>query len=158
MTVTTSLTGDGFVGRLPLERRGAAVDDAAGDEPSVLRFSDGIPGFADAHGFMLSDLTDDGVFQMLTCVEDPELSLVVASPWLFFPSYTPDLPEGDRRVLGIEQPEDAVLFCSVVADEDEDVLMLNLRAPFVANAHTLVARQVVLDEDLPLRAPVVPEG
>jgi flagellar assembly factor FliW len=158
MTTTTSLTGDSFVGRLPLEMEGAAVDDAVGDPPSVLRFSDGIPGFADAHGFVLSDLTEDGVFQMLTCVEDPELSLVVASPWLFFPGYTPDLPEGDRRVLGIERPEDAVLFCSVVADEDEDVLMLNLRAPFVANANTLVARQVVLDEDLPLRAPVVPEG
>jgi flagellar assembly factor FliW len=157
MTEHASLDPSTFTGRLPIEMEGSAVDDV-GDQPPVLRFADGIPGFADAHGFVLSDLTEDGVFQMLTCVEDPELSLVVASPWLFFPSYTPDLPEGDRRVLGIAEPEDAVLFCSVVADEDADVLHLNLRAPFVANAKTLVARQVVLDEDLPLRATVPPEG
>lgn len=127
-------------------------------EPAVLRFDDGIPGFGHAHGFVLSDLTEDGTFQLLTCVEDPDLSLVVTSPWLFFPDYEPSLPDGDRRYLGIEQPEDAVLFCSVVADEDADRLHLNLRAPFVANAHTHTARQVVLDEDLPLRATVTAEG
>ena len=124
----------------------------------MLRFHDGIPGFAEAHGFVLSDLTEDGTFQLLTCAEDPDLSLVVTSPWLFFPDYVPDLPEGDRRFLGIEQPEDAVLFCSVVVDEDDERIHLNLRAPFVANAHTHVARQVVLDEDLPLRATVTPGG
>ena len=134
------------------------MSTAGEGEPPVLRFDDGIPGFADAHSFLLADLTEDGTFQLLTCVDDPELSMVVASPWLFFPDYEPDLPEGDRRYLGIEQPQDAVLFCSVVADEGEDRLHLNLRAPFVANAHTHTARQVVLDEDLPLRATVPTEG
>lgn len=130
-----------------------STDDA--QDPPVLRFADGIPGFADAHRFLLSDLTEDGTFQLLTCVEDPELSLVVAIPWLFFPDYAPELPEGDRRGLGIEDPTDAVVFCSVTAEDDVDELVLNLRAPFIANAHTREARQVILqDEDLPLRAPV----
>ena len=142
------------VARLPPEMEGAPVSDAASDEPPVLRFDDGIPGFSEARGFVLSDLTEDGTFQLLTCVEDPDLSMVVASPWLFFPDYEPDLPEGDRRYLGIEEPEDAVLFCSVVADEDEDRIHLNLRAPFVANVRSHTARQVVLDEALPLRATV----
>jgi flagellar assembly factor FliW len=127
--------------------------DTMPDATSVLRFHDGIPGFADAHGFVLSDLTEDGTFQLLTCVEDPDLSLVVTSPWLFFPDYAPTLPDSDQRVLGIDRPEDAVLFCTVIADDDADALHLNLRAPFVANANTLAARQVVLDDpDLPLRA------
>jgi flagellar assembly factor FliW len=134
------------------------VSAEVGDEPAVLHFADGIPGFAGAHGFVLSDLTDDGTFQLLTCVEDPQLSLVVTSPWLFFPDYAPTLPEGDRSYLGIDAPEDAALFCSVVADEEEDLLHLNLRAPFVANSTTHEARQVVLDEDLPLRATVTPGG
>jgi flagellar assembly factor FliW len=128
------------------------------DATSVLRFPDGIPGFADAHGFVLSDLTEDGTFQVLTCVEDPELSLVVTSPWLFFPDYAPELPASDQRVLGIETPEDAVLFCTVIADDDAEALHLNLRAPFVANARTLDARQVVLDDELPLRATVTAGG
>lgn len=121
---------------------------------AVLRFADGIPGFAEAHRFALSDLTEDGTFQLLTCVEDPGVSLVVASPWLFFPDYAPELPDGDRRVLGLEDPTEAVLFCSVTAEDDVEQLVVNLRAPFVANASTRAARQVILDEDLPLRAPV----
>ncbi|MFA9430948.1 flagellar assembly protein FliW [Egicoccus sp. AB-alg2] len=129
------------------------------DGYTVLRFTDGIPGFPDAHGFVLSDLTDDGTFQLLSSVEDPDLSLVVASPWLFFPDYAPVLPGSDQDVLGIERPEDAVLFCTVTADEETEALHLNLRAPFVANARTLAARQVVLDDtELPLRATVTAGG
>jgi flagellar assembly factor FliW len=124
-------------------------------DPPVLRFAEGIPGFAGAHRFLLSDLTDDGAFQLLTCVEDLELSLVVAIPWLFFPDYAPELPDGDRLGLGIDDPTDAVVFCPVTADDDANELVLNLRAPFIANAHTREARQVILqDEELPLRAPV----
>ena len=138
-----------------VEGRDVAAD-ATRDPDGVLRFDDGIPGFAQAHRFVLSDLTEDGTFQLLTCVEDPELSLVVASPWLFFPDYAPELPESDRSVLAIDSPSEAVLFCAVNVDDD-DQLVVNLRAPFVANARTLTARQVVLDEDLPLRA-VAPSG
>ena len=123
------------------------------DQPAILTFDGGIPGFGDHRGFALADLTDDGTFQELVCIEDRGLSLVVASPWLFFPGYAPDLPEHDREVLGIEDPAEAALFCAVVV-EDEGLAM-NLRAPFVANARTHRARQVVLTEgDLPLRAPL----
>jgi flagellar assembly factor FliW len=150
MTVTAA--------RLTAGAEGAEVTTTESDGPTVLRFADGIPGFADAHGFVLSDLTDEGTFQLLTSVDHPDLSLVVTSPWLFFPDYAPELSDGDQRVLGIERPEDVVLFCTVTAD-DTDALHLNLRAPFVANARTHAARQVVLDDDeLPLRATVTTGG
>lgn len=125
--------------------------------PDVLTFDGGIPGFAAAERFVLGDFTDDGTFQLLSCLDDPELSLVVTSPWLFFPDYGMDLPESERRELAIEDPNDALVFCSVIAD-DTDALFLNLRAPFVANSRTRAARQVVLDDpELPLRA-LVPTG
>lgn len=128
--------------------------DAQRTESAVLHFAEGIPGFSAAHRFVLSDLTDEGTFQLLVSVEQPELSLVVTSPWLFFPDYSPELPEPDRQVLGIEDVSDAVLFCTVIA-EDTDELVLNLRAPFVANGRSHSARQVILDDEtLPLRAAV----
>ncbi|MFW5933938.1 MAG: flagellar assembly protein FliW, partial [Actinomycetota bacterium] len=128
---------------------GTTDSSATMQEPEgVLRFDDGIPGFAQAHRFVLSDLSDDGTFQLMTCIEDPDLSLVVASPWLFFPDYAPELPEEDRSVLAIDDPTQAVLFSTVNLDDDER-LVINLRAPFVANARTLAARQVILEEDHP---------
>lgn len=130
----------------------AATDD------TTLTFAEGIPGFPDARRFALSDLTDDGTFQLLTSQDHPELSLVVASPWLFFPDYSPELPAIDRDALGLDRPEDAVVFVSVTAD-DTDELVLNLRGPFVANVRTRAARQVVLDDEtVPLRAPVTAGG
>lgn len=132
-------------------------DTAAGDVPAVLTFRGGIPGFASAERFTLSDLTDDGTFQLLACVDDPEVSLVVTSPWLFFPDYAPELPDAELGPLGIDGPDELIVFCSVRAD-DTDELQLNLRAPFVTHARTRVARQLVLDDaDLPLRA-TVPSG
>jgi flagellar assembly factor FliW len=129
-----------------------------GPTPAVLAFEDGIPGFADAHRFVLSDLTDDGTFQLLASVDDPDVTIVVVSPWLFFPDYAPELPDADRRVLAIDDPGDAIVFCSVLVEDDRDELVVNLRAPFVANARTHAARQVLLDDvELPLRAPV-PSG
>lgn len=127
-------------------------------QPPVLRFTGGIPGFPDVERFVLSDLTDDGTFQLLTAVHDPELSLVVTSPWLFFPDYAVDLPAGDRADLALDDPADTIVFCAAIADEDEQ-LHVNLRAPFVVNATTHAARQVVLDDpDLSLRAAVAVGG
>ena len=127
-------------------------------EDKVLHFRGGIPGFPTAEHFTLTDLTDDGIFQQLTCLEDPDLAMVVLFPWLAFPDYTPDLPDADLRDLGIETPEDVVLFCTVTVDEEAEQIFVNLRAPFVANARTMAARQLVLDDTtLPLRAPI-PSG
>ena len=124
-------------------------------DAQVLRFPDGIPGFPQAHHFVLGDLTDDGTFQLLTCVDDGDLSMVVSVPWLFFPDYSLQVADQDRSDLGLEDPQDAVVFCTVTADEGADQLFMNLLGPFVVNARTLVGRQVVLgDLDLPVRAPL----
>ena len=131
--------------------------DATATAP-VLTFPGGIPGFSDVERFGLSDLTEDGTFQLLQAVDVPELSLVVASPWLFFPDYAPDLPDASLEQLGIEAREDLVVFCTVQAD-DTDQLQLNLRAPFATNVRTHRGVQLILDDpDLPLRAVVSAGG
>ena len=143
----------------------SAAQQPDGDERSddtelrCLTFEVGIPGFADAKRWVLSDLTDDGIFQQLTCVDDPSLALVVLFPWLAFPDYAPDLPDAELRTLGIESPEDVVLFCAVTIDEENEQLYVNLRAPFVTHARTLAARQLVLDDEtLPIRATIATEA
>lgn len=138
-----------------MEGNDVTDDDAGAADDRVLTFQGGIPGFAQAEHWALVDLTEDGVFQQLTCLEDPELALVVMFPWIAFPDYEPDLPDAELTNLGIDAPEDVALFCAVTVDGDQEQLFVNLRAPFVANSTTMVARQVVLDDEaLPLRAPI----
>lgn len=125
----------------------------AGD--GVLRFPDGIPGFPQAQRFVLRDLSEsgDGAFQLLESVDDADLAMVVTVPWLFFPDYALELDDIDRHELGLERPEDAVVFCAVTTGEDGEAVYANLLGPFVVNARTRTGRQVVLaDGSLPLRA------
>ena len=121
----------------------------------VLQFPDGIPGFPDATRWVLTDLVDDGAFQLLQSVDDAELAMVVGVPWLFFPDYAPDLDDAEVRALGITDPEDVVLFCSVTVPEEGEAPTMNLLGPFVVNRHTQVGRQVVLGvDDAQVRTPL----
>lgn len=127
------------------------MSDPATDQPDtgrqVLMFPEGIPGFPGAHRWTLTDLVEDGAFQLLSALDDPDLAMVVGVPWLFFPDYAPELPEPERTELGIERVEDAVVFCSVTIPEGGGVPTMNLLGPFIVNRHTRVGRQVVLEAD-----------
>jgi flagellar assembly factor FliW len=122
---------------------------------SALVFDDGIPGFPEARRFTLREVVEGGAFQILQCLEDPDLSLVVAVPWLFFPDYAPELSDVDQIGLELEVQEDAVVFCPVTLDAERKAAHMNLLGPFVVNVRTRKGRQIVLtDQDYPLRAPL----
>ena len=125
-----------------------------GDDQHVLTFPDGIPGFPDLERFMLVELVEDGAFQQLQSLEDPDISMMVCVPWLFFPDYAPVLTDAEQEQLGIEAQEDAIVFCPVSFDEATNQVFLNLLGPFVVNAKTRIGRQLVLaGSDYEVRAP-----
>ena len=124
----------------------------------VLTFPRGIPGFPDCQRFVLSEFVDDGAFQLLQSIDDPEVSMVVSVPWLFFPDYAPELTPGDSRELGLTSPEDAVVFCPVSVAPESEELFLNLLGPFIVNSRTREGRQVVLEADHPVRARIPVSG
>lgn len=129
--------------------------DLKDSDVAVLRFRDGIPGFPESRRFVLTDLDADSAFQILESLDEERVSMVVSVPWLFFPDYAPELTDDDRADLGIDSPEDAVLFCPVTLDAEANTVYVNLLGPFVVNARTREGRQVALnDPSLPLRAPV----
>ena len=133
-------------------------DDSMSDtEDEILHIERGIPGLTDSERFLLSDLGEgaESAFQLLTSVDDEDVSIIVAIPWLFFPDYTPELPEAESESLGISDPEQAVVFCPVTLDAEHDQIHLNLLGPFIVNATSRRGRQVVLaDSEWPVRAAV----
>jgi flagellar assembly factor FliW len=143
----------------PLGQLDDAVDasavEADDDATPVLHFADGILGFAGCTDFVLVDIAPDSAFQVLQCLQDPDVSMIVTVPWLFFPDYEPELSDAEREQLGIEAPEDAIVFCSVTLEPDDDTVFLNLMGPFVVHQQTLQGRQLVLaDSEHPTRAAV----
>lgn len=131
---------------------------AASPEPptGAIVLDRGIPGLTTATDFTLEQLgDDDGAFQLLSATSDPAVALIVAVPWIFFPDYAPELGAADEAALGLDSPDEAIVFCPVTLDSENQVIYLNLLGPFVLNLTTRRGRQVVLaDSDWPVRAPV----
>jgi flagellar assembly factor FliW len=122
----------------------------------ALIFDEGIPGFPEAREFVLSEIERGGDFRIFQNLDDPDLAMVVAVPWLFFPEYSPELTDMEQSGLELESADDAMVFCSVAFDADGGYM--NLLGPFIVNARTLRGRQIVLtDQDYPVRA-VLPQG
>lgn len=133
----------------------AGPDDDADDDQPVLTFDDGLPGFPEARHFLLVNEVEDAAFQLLQCLELPDVAFVVTVPWLFFPEYSPEISEHEAAELDIEDPSTAVVFCPVTLDADQDRITLNLLGPFVVNPETRRGRQVVLTEqDLDVAAEI----
>jgi flagellar assembly factor FliW len=129
------------------------VTETAPDNTIV--FAEGIPGFPDHQEFQLVDFADgESAFQLLQSTTDPDLSMIVCSPWMFFPDYAPEITDVDRDGLDLVNPDDAVVFCPVTIDS-EDSLSVNLLGPFVVNAGNRKGRQVVLvDSEYSVRTPL----
>lgn len=126
-------------------------------DEKIIEFDEGIPGFPELRRFVIVELHDDGAFQELRSVDDPDVAMIVTVPWLFFPEYAPSLSDAEQADLALTSAEDAVLFVPVSIADDE--VTLNLLGPFVVNKKTRRGRQLVLaDSDYSVKAPITLGG
>lgn len=121
----------------------------------LVHFLDGIPGFPNLERFVVVELRDDGAFQQLQSVDDPDISVIVTVPWLFFPDYAPVLSDAEQEELELESADDAVVFVPVSFDAGSRQASLNLLGPFVVNSKTRRGSQVVLTgSEYSVRTPI----
>lgn len=125
------------------------------EEIPVIEMVTPMPGFPDHQRFALVQLDDAGVLCSLQSVEDPQLRFLVVPPALFFPDYAPVIDDATVASLGIESAADAMVLLVVNPGGDAGDATANLLAPVVVNLATKQGGQVVLDEDLPIRAPLL---
>jgi len=124
-------------------------------EMPVIEMVEPMPGFPDLNRFALVRLDEGGVLSSLRSLEDPELRFLVVPPQVFFPDYAPEIDDATVAALGIEQAEDVLLLVVVNPGDAAGAATANLLAPVLVNVATLRGGQVVLDEDLPIRAPLL---
>jgi flagellar assembly factor FliW len=138
--------------------RSPAAETTSGGAPAgakMLTFPDWILGFPGSTRFALVNEGEDALFQLLQSLDDESVALIVAVPWLFFPDYSPEISELERKQLKLGSPDDAIVFCPVTLSGDPDIVYVNLLGPFVVHRDSLEGRQVVLaDSEWPVRAPI----
>jgi flagellar assembly factor FliW len=129
------------------------------DEAEVIRFPQGLIGFADMHRFFLHH--DKGIEPLcwLVSLDDPGLAFLIVNPFLFFNDYEDKvkLPKVLRSQMG--EAADLRVLCIVTAAANFALSTVNLLGPLVINARIRNGWQVVLeDEELSTRHFLFPDA
>ncbi|QGQ21133.1 flagellar assembly protein FliW [Cellulomonas sp. JZ18] len=141
-----------------MSRVAVSTPDGPRDVPAVLRLVAELPGLPGHDEFSLEPLDDEGVlFALRSAPEGARaVRLFVVAPHVFFADYAPELEDDVLRTLDPDDDAADPVLLAVVhpADDDRARHSANLLAPVVVEPRHGRARQVVLDADLPLRAPL----
>ena len=116
------------------------------DESVVFNFPEGVPAFEDSKRFHI--VMNDNVkpFIYLQSLDIESLGFVCIDPFLVNKDYLVSLPAKDMSILGLKDPGNAMVLCTVTVDADPKKITANLRAPMIINMVNSVGRQVILDE------------
>lgn len=134
--------------------------DVPDDE--VVTFADGVPGFAGKRSMVLigaGDLTGaqpgEGhhTLYWLQDVTDPDLAFLTVVPWSAYPDYDIDVDPSD---VDDAAAEDLCVLAIVTVRRNDGVVRLtsNLLAPVVIDTRNRSGRQIILDDDWPIHAPL----
>ena len=120
---------------------GSPADVKAVETGSELYFASGLLGFELNKQFELVTDPELSPYQWLKGM-DADQSFLVIPPSYVVENYSIDLADEDVALLGLENPNDAVVLNIATYHVDETVTV-NLKGPLVYNTTTKAARQVV---------------
>lgn len=116
------------------------------DEKGIIHFEEGLPGFANYHKFVLLGTEDmESPFKWLQSVEDGNLAFALVNPFAIKPDYDIDIDDEYVKALGIQSPNDVLVFAVVVVSQDILKCSMNLKAPVIINVRNKKGAQIILD-------------
>ncbi|WP_364151662.1 flagellar assembly protein FliW [Paenibacillus sp. LPE1-1-1.1] len=125
------------------------------ENTSVIFFEQGIPGFEHIHQFMISDLEAELPIKLMQAVDDQEVSLLIVSPFFFYPEYEWELSESAKQELQIQSEQDVEIWSILTIPAEPTEATINLMAPLVMNPNQKTGKQLILhDSNYSSRAPL----
>jgi len=107
-------------------------------------FPRGIPGLESCRRFSIEAIEGNPIFVLLKAQEEPEAGMFLVDPLVFFPDYSVELMDWDRRELELEKADQMFTFTTVAVEEKR--LTTNLAAPIVINVAKKLGKQLVITE------------
>jgi flagellar assembly factor FliW len=125
------------------------------DAKDIIDFPEGIPGFEQTRRFLWYQ-PENSVFSCLQALNQTEVAFITISPFLTCADYAFDLEESIVDQLELKKLEDALLLALVTIPKGNlQKSTVNLKAPVIINAKTRRGCQVILNDEYPLRVPLV---
>ena len=109
---------------------------------SIIKLPLGLLGFEENKGYVLLTNPDEAPFMWLQMLDEPKQAFLVVPPAIAFSDYRPDLSVEDVKFLGLEKPDEALIF-NIVTLRGPNQATVNLKGPVVLNRLTLLGKQVI---------------
>jgi flagellar assembly factor FliW len=125
-------------------------------EEKIVKIPSGIIGFPLSTRYLVLDHDRDVPFKWLQSLDQEELAFVIVDPVWFKPDYRVTIALDEIVELGQVDERDLLLFVILTIPADDPSRMTaNLRGPVIVNGGTRMAKQVILRDEFPTRAPVL---
>ena len=106
---------------------------------------------------LLSDTNIGESFLWLQSVQEPDLCFILVDPRLTYPEYAPSLPDDAKHELSRKGLSNPAFWVIAVIPQEFSNSTINLKSPVLIDMDSRRAAQVILDEDYPIRAPLIPQ-
>ncbi|OGV39936.1 MAG: hypothetical protein A2020_15980 [Lentisphaerae bacterium GWF2_45_14] len=121
-------------------------------ESVIFNFPEGIPAFEDARRFIILLNENIKPFVYLKSLDNDDLGFVCVDPFLVCSKdYSIKIPAKDLSLLELKDSGSALILSMVTVDRDPKNTTTNLLAPIIINMDNLTGRQVILEENYPVR-------
>ena len=125
-------------------------------EERILRFKEGLPGFAQIQQFTLLEFEDLKPFVYLQAIGEPPIALLLVDPRLVDPGYQYKLGPSDLDDVGIVDASEASVYVVATIPANPENATVNLMAPIVVNEKGRRGKQVImLDSPYSVRHPML---
>lgn len=135
------------------------MSTVTGAATRIFEVEGGFPGFPSLSELTISAVDDHALFAWLQSPGDDGVAFLAVNPFVYFPAYDVDLGDADQAALRMEPGDELIVYCLVTMDRRHRRASANLVAPVVINVTRGRMRQVILEGEHRLRAPLpVPPG
>lgn len=132
------------------------------DEPAVIAFPAGLPGFAHCRRFLPLEEPSHKPLIFLQSLEQPQLCFLTLPISAVDPAYRLKMNAEDLAIIGFKQQPalgDEIPCWAIIAVGEDSVPTVNMLAPIVVNPATGLAVQAVRDDSVySCRHPLAPVG
>ena len=121
------------------------------DDPAVIAFPAGLPGFAQCRRFLPLEDASRKPLIFLQSLEEPHLCFLALPVAAVEPSYQLKISADDLALIGLEKqpgPDDPAECWAIIAVGEDHLPSVNLLAPVVINRATGLAVQAVRSDSI----------
>ena len=127
------------------------------DESKIITFVNGMVGFPDMKKFTLiydEEKKNKGGIMWFQSLDEPEFAMPVMEPTVILPEYNPTVNNELLSPLGELTSDNLYVLVTVTVPSDITKMTANMKGPIIINTDTLLANQIVVENDMQVRFPI----